>query len=65
VVVPRSLVPDLIERVEEIGRRLKTFVVNFGHAGNGNIHPAIIDAMKKIKKTFDPNNILNPGKMFS
>ena len=38
VVVPRSRVPELIERVEEIGHRYRTFVVNFGHAGDGNIH---------------------------
>jgi glycolate oxidase len=38
VVVPRSRVPELVERVEEIGRRFQTFVVNFGHAGDGNIH---------------------------
>ena len=38
VVVPRSRVPELIERVEEIGLRRQTFVVNFGHAGDGNIH---------------------------
>jgi glycolate oxidase len=38
VVVPRSRVPELIERVEEIGRRRETFVVNFGHLGDGNIH---------------------------
>jgi glycolate oxidase len=38
VVVPRSRVPELIERVEEIGRRHSTFVVNFGHLGDGNIH---------------------------
>ena len=38
VVVPRSRVPELIERVEEIGRQFDTFVVNFGHAGDGNIH---------------------------
>src|SRR2546423_1266933 len=38
VVVPRSRVPELIERVEEIGRRHRTFVVNFGHLGDGNIH---------------------------
>jgi len=118
VVVPRSRVPGLIERVEEIGHRFNTFVVNFGHAGDGNIHvnfmcdredldavrrareavketfavaielggtisgehgigyvkapyldmaldPATIDTMKRIKQTLDPNNILNPGKMFS
>jgi glycolate oxidase len=38
VVVPRSRVPALVERIEEIGRRQSTFVVNFGHAGDGNIH---------------------------
>jgi glycolate oxidase len=38
VVVPRSRVPELVERVVEIGKRLDTFVVNFGHAGDGNIH---------------------------
>ncbi len=38
VVVPRSKVPELVARVEEIGRRHNTFVANFGHAGDGNIH---------------------------
>jgi glycolate oxidase len=38
VVVPRSRVPELVERVVEIGKRFDTFVVNFGHAGDGNIH---------------------------
>ena len=26
--------------------------------------PVAIDLMKKIKKMFDPNNILNPGKIW-
>jgi len=117
VVVPRSRVPELISEVEEIGRRHNTFVANFGHAGDGNIHvnflcnredadsirrarecvretfalsvnlggsisgehgigyvkarylDMAIDAptleiMKSIKRVFDPNGILNPGKMF-
>jgi glycolate oxidase len=117
VVVPRSRVPELIAKVEEIGCRHDTFVANFGHAGDGNIHvnfmcdradadsirrarmcvketfalsvalggsisgehgigyvkaaylDMAIDAptleiMKSIKKVFDPNGILNPGKMF-
>jgi len=38
VVVPRSRVPELIAQVEEIGRKHNTFVANFGHAGDGNIH---------------------------
>jgi len=117
VVVPRSKVPELIRRIEEIGKAHDTFVANFGHAGDGNIHvnfmcdrdnaesiararecvketfalsvelggsisgehgigyvkaaylDMAIDAptlsiMKGIKKVFDPNGILNPGKMF-
>jgi len=38
VVVPRSKVPELVARIEEIGKRNNTFVANFGHAGDGNIH---------------------------
>jgi glycolate oxidase len=117
VVVPRSKVPELITRIEEIGKRHDTFVANFGHAGDGNIHvnfmcdradPASVararecvsdvfrlsvelggtisgehgigyvkapyltyaidkptlEIMKGIKRVFDPNGILNPGKMF-
>ena len=117
VVVPRSKVPELIATIEEIGRRHNTFVANFGHAGDGNIHvnflcnhddldsiararmcvretfalsialggsisgehgigyvkaqyldmavdAPTLEIMKAIKKVFDPNGILNPGKMF-
>lgn len=117
VVVPRSKVPELVARVEEIGKKHETFVANFGHAGDGNIHvnfmcdrndkesvakaraavketfalsvelggtisgehgigyvkasymdmaidPATMSVMKGIKQLFDPNGILNPGKMF-
>jgi len=117
VVVPRSQVPELVARIEEIGKRYDTFVANFGHAGDGNIHVNFVvdrddidavararqcvsetfklsvelggtisgehgigyvksqymhyavdgptlDILKGIKKVFDPNGILNPGKMF-
>jgi len=117
VVVPRSRVPELVARIEKIGKRHNTFVANFGHAGDGNIHVNFVvdrddadavararecvsetfqlsvelggtisgehgigyvkapylnyaidkptlEIMKGIKKVFDPNGILNPGKMF-
>ena len=117
VVVPRSKVPELVARIEEIGRKHNTFVANFGHAGDGNIHVNFVldrdnpdeiararqcvaetfqlsvelggtisgehgigyvkapylnyavdkptlEIMKGIKTVFDPNGILNPGKMF-
>ena len=118
VVVPRSKVPELVARVEEIAKRQGIFVANFGHAGDGNIHvnficdrenadeiararecvketfalsvelggsisgehgigyvkaayldmaidPNTLAVMKSIKNVFDPNGILNPGKMFN
>ncbi len=117
VVVPRSRVPELVAKIEQIGKNHDTFVANFGHAGDGNIHVNFVvdrddpeaiararkcvaetfqlsvdlggtisgehgigyvksqylhyaidrptlEVMKSIKKVFDPNEILNPGKMF-
>lgn len=117
IVVPRSRVPEVIRRIESIREKYDIPIVNFGHAGDGNIHvnimidkdvpgeeekareairevflaaidlggtmsgehgvglakqpyiglelsPAQIAAMQSIKKALDPNNILNPGKIF-
>ncbi|MGM0517885.1 MAG: FAD-binding oxidoreductase [Pseudomonadota bacterium] len=38
VVVPVSRIPVLIGRLDEIARKYAISIVNFGHAGNGNIH---------------------------
>ncbi|MBI1194295.1 MAG: FAD-binding protein [Gammaproteobacteria bacterium] len=38
VVVPVSRIPELIARLEALGKRFGIRIVNFGHAGNGNIH---------------------------
>ena len=117
IVVPRSKVPIVIRQIEKIQQKYDIPIVNFGHAGDGNIHvnvminkeipgqeekaheaikeifqaaldlngtmsgehgvglakqpyiemeltPAQIKAMQGIKLALDPNNILNPGKIF-
>ncbi len=38
VVVPVSRIPALIEGLEKLSREYDIPIVNFGHAGNGNIH---------------------------
>ncbi|MCU7878147.1 MAG: FAD-binding protein [Candidatus Thiodiazotropha sp. (ex Lucinoma borealis)] len=38
VVVPVSRMPDLIESLHELAKESGITIVNFGHAGNGNIH---------------------------
>ena len=42
VVVPRSRVPQMLARVEEIAAGHDVLVANIAHAGDGNLHPLII-----------------------
>lgn len=117
VVVPISKIPDLLSHLEQLAQKYQITIVNFGHAGNGNIHvnllfdPAVpkqqqaakacldevfnqvlklqgtlsgehgvgiekrdfinreidsqsLQLMRQLKQVFDPNHILNPGKLF-
>jgi len=118
ICVPRSNLTRMLNKISEIGTKHGVKIVNFGHAGDGNIHinilidpsvpeeteraenavgdifmetvnlggtlsgehgvgntkskylslevkPRELKLMKDIKTLFDPNGILNPGKIFS
>ena len=38
IVVPRSRIPEIIDSIQQTARRYDLPIVNFGHAGDGNIH---------------------------
>jgi glycolate oxidase subunit GlcD len=40
-VVPRSALPEILDRITEIGARYRLTVSNVFHAGDGNLHPNI------------------------
>ncbi|MGJ8671015.1 MAG: FAD-binding oxidoreductase [Oceanococcus sp.] len=42
VVVPVSRLPELIHQLEKFSQRYNLSIVNFGHAGNGNVHVNIL-----------------------
>jgi glycolate oxidase len=117
ITVPRSELAGMVKFVQELGIKHKLRVGNFGHMGDGNLHPTFltnekdaeemhrvelafqeivtetvrrkgtitgehgvglakkkylpesvgqlnVELMRGLKRLFDPNLILNPGKMF-
>lgn len=67
VAVPRPAIPALLSAVTEIADRHGLVIGTFGHAGDGNFHPTIVEEralMHRIKAAFDPTGILNPGKAY-
>ncbi|NOX43378.1 MAG: FAD-binding protein [Gammaproteobacteria bacterium] len=52
VVVPVSNIPALIDGLENLSKKHDINIVNFGHAGNGNIHTnLLIDSTDKAQVT--------------
>lgn len=117
VTVPRDKIAAFMSKLDEISKKYELPIRTLGHAGDGNLHPAIptdiknsehfakannamneifeaalafggvisgehgiglekkhflkkvmdpaaLELMKKIKTLFDPNHILNPGKIW-
>jgi glycolate oxidase len=42
VTVPRGRIPDLIRKCREMAKKYDVEVIVLGHAGDGNLHPAIL-----------------------
>jgi glycolate oxidase len=42
ITVPRTRIPDMVAKLEEIGQRHRLSILCFGHAGDGNIHVSIM-----------------------
>jgi glycolate oxidase len=57
--VPRSRIPELIDRIERIAEHHDSEVFTFGHAGDGNMHPTLLarhgdrDARERAMLAFD------------
>jgi len=47
ITVPRSAIPDVVQRLREISARHGLPIVIFGHAGDGNLHPNILFDKRK------------------
>lgn len=57
--VPRSFVPEMVEKIQEIAGKYQIIIGNFGHAGDGNLHPTALtderdkEEMKKVEMAFE------------
>jgi glycolate oxidase len=73
IVVPRGRVPEMLNALKMIGEKYNLTIVNFGHAGDGNIHVNVMTdrenkeeysrAQSSIKEIFDTT--LNLGGTIS
>ena len=50
-VVPRTRLPEILEFIEDCGRRHRLRIVNVFHAGDGNIHPILLFDERDAEQT--------------
>jgi len=51
IVVPRSAIPKMVKKIEELKKKYGLPMVSFGHAGDGNIHfNVMIDKKDPVQK---------------
>ncbi|MDY0360075.1 MAG: FAD-linked oxidase C-terminal domain-containing protein [Desulforegulaceae bacterium] len=62
IVVPRSKVPDVVSKIEELQNHTGLSMVSFGHAGDGNIHFNII--LDKTDKIMHEKAVKAVGELF-
>lgn len=62
IVVPRSRVPDVVSKIEELKEKTGLHMVSFGHAGDGNIHFNII--LDKTDKMMHERAVESVSKLF-
>ena len=57
--VPRANLAILVEKIDAIAKKYNLQIGNFGHAGDGNLHPTCLtderdaDEIKRVEKAFD------------
>lgn len=51
IAVPRSRIPEAIERIRDIGIEHDLTVAIFGHAGDGNLHPNVLVDLRDEDET--------------
>ena len=62
IVVPRSRIPDMVSKIQDLSRQTGLMMVCFGHAGDGNIH---FNIMADKKDTAQWEKALNAvGEIF-
>ena len=50
IAVPRSRIPEMIQRLQEIGDRRGHLIITFGHAGDGNLHVNVMTDERDAEK---------------